>query len=408
MCLDEMKNRALVALVLASVMTLGASGCSDPAGEACSTDGDCQPGYECVSTGGVMFGDSICLLAEQGGADVATDVVDSGASDTAADVARDVDDARDGDAQQDVGDQQDVDVQQDVEGDAAGDVDAADVVVDPCGDFDVAACAPRDNAEATGCVEGDCTYECADGFSDQNGDLAQADGDGCESAECIESNGGQETCDGADNDCDGEVDEGVKTTYYLDSDGDGYGTSTARDLCSATGDYRATQGGDCDDADDGTYPTANEVCDGADNDCDGSTDEGVTTTYYMDGDGDGYGVTGDTSQSCGPIGDYSATQGDDCNDGNNNVHPGATEQCNSIIDYDCDGDTMCADTECAGKRCLTPGGSGFCSGGVCQTFGGIDECRDDGDCLGTDWCQNCAEGNVCCPQGQLCICPQPR
>ena len=32
-----------------------------------------------------------------------------------------------------------------------------------------------------------------------------------------------------------------------------------------------------------------EVCDGADNNCDESIDEGATTTYYADTDGDTYG-----------------------------------------------------------------------------------------------------------------------
>ena len=42
-------------------------------------------------------------------------------------------------------------------------------------------------------------------------------------------------------------------------------------------------------------PAATETCDSVDNDCDGSTDEGVTTTYYRDADTDGYGASGTTT-----------------------------------------------------------------------------------------------------------------
>ena len=40
-------------------------------------------------------------------------------------------------------------------------------------------------------------------------------------------NGATEVCDGSDNDCDNQIDEGVFTTYYLDNDGDGYGNPNA-------------------------------------------------------------------------------------------------------------------------------------------------------------------------------------
>ncbi|MEL6341823.1 MAG: putative metal-binding motif-containing protein, partial [Myxococcota bacterium] len=43
-----------------------------------------------------------------------------------------------------------------------------------------------------------------------------------------------ERCDGADNDCDGEIDEGVLTPFWPDSDNDGYGSPTGRtEACEA-------------------------------------------------------------------------------------------------------------------------------------------------------------------------------
>ncbi|MBU0984159.1 MAG: putative metal-binding motif-containing protein [candidate division Zixibacteria bacterium] len=58
----------------------------------------------------------------------------------------------------------------------------------------------------------------------------------------------------------------------IDDDGDGY---TETD-------------GDCDDTDPSVNPGAIEVCNGIDDNCDGSVDEGCVT-YYRDADGDGYG-----------------------------------------------------------------------------------------------------------------------
>ena len=81
-----------------------------------------------------------------------------------------------------------------------------------------------------------------------------------------------------------------------DADGDGF-----------TSDY------DCDDGSSATYPGAVEECDGLDNDCDGEVDEGVTQTFYLDSDGDGYGDPNSPVEACEAEGDL-VDNADDCDD----------------------------------------------------------------------------------------------
>jgi len=154
--------------------------------------------------------------------------------------------------------------------------------------------------------------------------------------------GAPELCDGQDNNCNGTIDEGVTTRYYLDFDGDGYGqTNDFIDHCAPEGNYTATADGDCNDSDETIYPGAPELCDGQDNDCNGQTDEGVTTRYYLDFDGDGYGQTNDFIDLCAPSGFYTALEGGDCDDDpatGGMTNPDATEICDSK-DNDCDGTT---------------------------------------------------------------------
>jgi hypothetical protein len=161
--------------------------------------------------------------------------------------------------------------------------------------------------------------------------------DDCDDADEGVNPGAAESCNSTDDDCDGTTDEGVTTTYYRDADGDTYGTAgTTTAACSAPTGYVARDS-DCDDTAASVNPGAAESCNATDDDCDGSTDEGVTTTYYRDSDNDDYGVSTSTSAACSEPSGYAAAAGD-CNDASSSINPGAAETCNATDD-DCDGST---------------------------------------------------------------------
>jgi len=238
--------------------------------------------------------------------------------------------------------------------------------------------------------------------------------------------GAAEICnDGIDNNCDGQTDEGVQSTFYEDSDVDNYGNPLVSiQACAAPVGY-VSDNTDCDDTHRGVNPGAPEVCyDGLDNNCDTIID------CCTDADGDGYYV----EPGCGTA--------IDCDDSNPNIHPDAPEVCYDGIDNDCDyqidegcctdadGDGYYAEAGCGTEiDCddsnpnINPGacdikrngidedcdGSDRLSGPACP--GGNPEICDDGidndgdgdiDCADTDCTNDPACSGGCVPVPEIC------
>lgn len=130
--------------------------------------------------------------------------------------------------------------------------------------------------------------------------------------------GAKELCDGKDNNCDGQVDEGLST----DADGDGH---YAIGSCKQPAD-------DCNDNDPAVYPGAPEICDGKDNNCDGQVDEGFFVgAICMVGIGacERQGILVCSADGAGTI--CNATPGQPSPE----ICDGIDNNCNGIIDEDC-------------------------------------------------------------------------
>ena len=153
-----------------------------------------------------------------------------------------------------------------------------------------------------------------------------------------------ESCDGLDNDCDGATDEGSPdadgdgVANCVDPDRDGDGVDNDQDNCPdlanpTQSDLDGTGGGDaCDLDDDGDgYPDMVD-CAPADSTI-GCYD------YYLDGDGDGAAAScAKKTCACAPQGKYtlSSCTPVDCDDADPTVAPGAVEICDGKANG-CDG-----------------------------------------------------------------------
>ena len=202
---------------------------------------------------------------------------------------------------------------------------------------------------------------------DGDGDVALVD---CDDGDPAAGPSSVEVCGGGDEDCDGDVDEpgaAGEGSWHRDEDGDGFGDPDDGVLsCGEPG--RVEDSSDCDDSRPDLHPGQPEACDGLDTDCDGAV-----PAEEDDVDGDGFRGCEDCDDAradawpgrgaeaaCDGADDdcdgrvdedfdldgdgYPAGEGcagawpaQDCDDGNAEVHPGATERPSNGLDDDCDG-----------------------------------------------------------------------
>jgi len=221
------------------------------------------------------------------------------------------------------------------------------------------------------------------------------DSEDCAPLEATVYPGAPEYCNGKDDDCDSVKDEKDAVDckpFYVDPDADKYGVEgDSQCLCSKSAPYVTTLLGDCRPEDPASYPGADEVCDGNDNDCDSEVDEGFLDTDAdlladcVDPDDDG-DLVNDAKDNCPLVGNPwqedsdgdnlgDACDPDDDNDGSPDEldcapadpvrFPGNVESCDGV-DNDCDYqvDEGLGSTTCGAGVCIHTAAN--CVNGVVQ------------------------------------------
>ncbi|MFO0744902.1 MAG: MopE-related protein [Myxococcota bacterium] len=245
-------------------------------------------------------------------------------------------------------------------------------------------CDPLAGASAEKCndKDDDCDGQTDEGsaFADKGKGCDGPDADTCKDGVLVCSadgltltcndgaSSGFERCDGIDNNCDGQTDEGC------DDDGDDWCDAGMACVTGAGTLAVCPHGcGDCNDVDLAAHPGATEVCNDKDDNCQDGVDEGC------DDDHDGWC---DAAMGCNvqALPDSCAAGCGDCADLNAKIFPAALETCN-LLDDDCDEQTD----------------EGFEKGGECQV--GIGACVAHGHTV----CDSAGTGVVCdaVPQGEL-------
>jgi hypothetical protein len=169
-------------------------------------------------------------------------------------------------------------------------------------------------------------------------------------------------CDGIDNNCDAQTDEGYVSVQ----------TSCGVGACAATGSTSCVLGGVVESCTPGNSTA--EVCNGIDDDCNGEIDNGlIFKNYYQDADNDTYGNADNATVACKePDGFVDNSSGLDCNDTDSAMNPEAAEMCGDGIDNNCDGQI---DENCATDNCTDTDGDGYFAGEGCMPA----------DCDDSDW-----------------------
>jgi hypothetical protein len=208
--------------------------------------------------------------------------------------------------------------------------------------------------------------------------------------------GVDDDCDGLADDSDPGVDPTTQTRWFLDGDGDGWGTSERfEDFCvPPSGVPAVDRDGDCDDARPVVNPDGAETCNRRDDDCDGLVDDAdpdVDPTsqqeYFADADADGFGDASTRVLACEAGAGLGVTNDLDCDD----TDPAANELQDWFVDTDGDG---AGDGPPVTTTCPNPGGGLVPerNGVDCEPLDpaihpGQDEVCGDGidqDCTGAD------------------------